>query len=90
MRAWSPPGPFDLDHIGPHVGEQPSSELSPVGAQVENAQSRQGSGIAHLAGFRRALSRMSMANGLRSRVGGISSMTSFFGPVRLPPRIRMV
>src|SRR5262249_30313531 len=24
---------FDLDHIGPHVGEQPSSELSPIGAQ---------------------------------------------------------
>src|SRR6266851_4329711 len=34
--------------------------------------------------------RSSIANGLVSRVGGTSIRTSFFGPVRFPPRTRIV
>ena len=84
-------GWLDLDYVRAHVGEDARAERSPMGRQIENAQPGERPVRSPAQGRRvGALPSPSIANGLRSRVGAISWMTSPLGPVRSPPRRRMV
>src|SRR5437899_9102807 len=82
-------GRFDLDDVGAHVGEQARGKMGAIGAQIEHAQARKRA-VAHYLTLPGALPRFSISKGLRSSVGSISFRTSLWGPVRTPPRTRMV
>src|SRR5208283_4698962 len=99
-------GRFDFDDVGAHVGQQSRAKLCAMAAQVEDPQARERAGFGHCffadfpASFCASIcssscltlggGKSSIANAPVSSVAGTSIRTSFFGPVRLPPRTRMV